>query len=359
MLVALLLAATSSYVVPRGLAAQALLAIEDDSVRMAGWALDHKFDSALAQREIAEALAAKDADLAHSFVDLAAARRVTLDSVLVEKVDAAVTASASARRAAESFTLGLVTGEPSDMAGLAGIALGDLFVFGDVRDALREGARLATGEKADELMLGLATVGLAITAGTYATAGTAAPVRVGLSLAKAARKTGRLGDEMARYVGRSMRGVVDWRQLGKAATRVSISQPALALRAAREAVKVEKAGGLMRLAGDVGAVQARAGTQAALDALRIAENPREMARAARLAEKEGGRTRAILKVVGRGALTLSIAAFDLAAWILGALLTVLAFVSSLKSAAERMTLRILRHRKHRRLRRFATLAVHR
>ena len=32
-----------------------------------------------------------------------------------------------------------MTGEPNDMAGLAGTTLGDLFVFGDIRDAAREG----------------------------------------------------------------------------------------------------------------------------------------------------------------------------------------------------------------------------
>ena len=35
------------------------------------------------------------------------------------------------------------------MAALAGTAVGDLFVFGDIRDALREGKRLAAGEQAD------------------------------------------------------------------------------------------------------------------------------------------------------------------------------------------------------------------
>lgn len=357
LLAAALLAAAAWYVVPRGIEANTLLSIEDDPARIAAHALDGKFDAALAERETEEALAAKDADLATSFVELARARQVTLDPALTGKVDAAVAEADSARHAAQSFAMGLVTGEPSDMAGLAGTALGDLFVFGDVRDAVREGARLAAGEKADELVLGLAAVGLAITAGTYATGGAAAPARVGLSLAKAARKTGRLSGEMASYIGRSLRGVVDWGALKKAIAGVSVTEPALAIRAAREAVKVEKAGGLVHLARDVGRVQAKAGTQAALDGLKIAEGPREMARVAKLAEKEGGKTRAILKVVGRGAIALSVAVFDLGVWILGALVTLFAFVSSLKSATERTTLKVLRYRKARRARRFAAMTA--
>jgi hypothetical protein len=105
--------------------------------------------------------------------------------------------------------------------------------------------------------------------------------------------------------------------------------------------KVECAGGLVHLARHLVRVQAKAGTQAALDGLKIAETPREMSRVAKLAEKEGSRTRAILKVAGCGAIALTGAAFDLSGWILGAWLTLFAFVSSLKSATDRATLRVL------------------
>ena len=352
---AALLAGLACYVVPRGWDANSQLAIEDDPAQIADRALEHSFDAALAQREIEAALAAKDAELAQSFVELAAERHVTVDAAVADKVKVAVADAASAQHAAESFALGLATGEPNDMASLAGTTLGDLFVFGDIRDAVREGGRMALGQPADELVLGLACVGLAITAGTYATLGAAAPARVGLSVAKAARKTGQLGADLAATMGRMMRGVVDWGRLKQAIVGASISEPALAIHAAREAVKIERAGGLVDLARNVGRVQAKAGTQAALDSLKIAETPREMAQVAKLAEKEGGKTRAILKTIGRGAIALTLASFDLGLWILGALFTLFVFVSSLKSATERGTQRFLDYRKRRRAQRYAAM----
>jgi hypothetical protein len=122
-------------------------------------------------------------------------------------------------------------------------------------------------------------------------------------------------------------------------------------------VKIERAGGLMHLARDVGRVQSKAGTRAALDGLKVAESPREMAQVAKLAEKEGGKTRAILKTLGRGAIALTLATFDLGLWILGALLTVFTFVSALKSATERGTQRVLNWRKNVRRRRSAATAA--
>ena len=359
--VAALLAALAVYVVPRGLAARDTLAMADDPVRIADRALDRKFNAEVAARGINDALADHDADLAKSFVDLADARDVAIDPALREKVAAAVTEASSARHAAESFAMGFITGVPEDGAALAGTALGDLFVFGDIRDAVREGTHLALGEPTDKLILGLACVGIAITTGTYATLGASAPVRIGLTLAKAARRTGRLGGRLTLAVGRMLRGVVDWSRLRRAIIGASITEPAVAVRAVREAVKLERAEGLLDLARDVGRVERKAGTRAALEGLQVAESPREMSRVAKLAETEGSRTRAILKVAGRGAIMLTAGAFDLGIWILGALFTLVTFVASLKSTTERVTLRVLRHRKERRRlkeqRRLAALRV--
>jgi hypothetical protein len=352
------IACATAYVVPRGFEAQHLLSIEDDPVRIADRAVAQKLDAPAVAREIDAALAADDSDLAKSFVDLARSRTIALDPA---KVDAAVARDASASHAAGSFAQGLVTGEPGDAAGLAGTVAGDLLVIGDIRDAAREGTRWIKGEEVDELVLGLACVGIAVTAATYATTGFAVPVRIGVSLAKVARRTGRLSADLAAVIGRSLRSVVDWRKLRDAAATMSVAEPALAIRTARDAVKLDRAGELLRLVRDAGRIEAKAGTQAALDGLKVARSPREMSRLAKLAEKEGSKTRAILKIAGRGAIMLTVAAFDLGLWVLGALVTVFGLVASLKSATERVTLRIVRHAKRRRLardRRFAAMALH-
>jgi hypothetical protein len=330
---------------PRALESAFLLAAEDDPVALADHAVARSFDAGIAAREIDAALAADDADLAASFLELARERDVPVDAALVEKVERANAGADTAKRSLASFARGLVTGEPEDLSGLAGTALGDLLVFGDIRDALREGTRLAAGRQADELILGLACVGLAVTAGTYATAGAAAPVRVGMTVVKAARKTGRIGGRMADWIGRSVRELVDWTALRRAVADASVAEPAVAVRAAREAVKVEKARDLVRLVGDVGRVQAKAGTQAVLDGLKLAEGPREMSRVALLAAAKGGKTRAILKLAGRAAIMLTIGTFNLALWVFWAVVTAFGLASSLKRTAERITERYCARRR--------------
>ena len=76
-----------------------------------------------------------------------------------------------------------------------------------MRDAARETTKLVSGEDADELVLGLACVGLAVTAGTYATYGLGAPARASLTLVKAARKTGRIGAALGSTVTHALRDI--------------------------------------------------------------------------------------------------------------------------------------------------------
>jgi hypothetical protein len=297
-----------------GMAAQDQVAAADDPVQISDRALTRSFNREVAEREVRSALAAGDVDLAQSFVALAAERNLAIDPGLTDAVGKAGKEQASVASTAGRFVHGLWTGEPSDLASLAGTAFGDLFVFGDIRDAAREGTRYLAGQQYDPRILGLAGAGLAITALTYTSLGASTPERVGLSLIKGARRTGRLN-------------------------------PVLSVRAAREAVKVEDAGGLIDLAENAGRVESKAGTQAALDTLAIAEEPQDVSRMARLAAAEGGKTRAIVKLLGRAAIVLTAGALDVAFWIFWAAIAGLGFCSSCKAAVERMTQRAIEKRK--------------
>ena len=346
-----LLAMVLIAIAPRGYESAWLLAARDDPSALAGHVVERTLTSAVAEREITGALGRDDIDLANSVLELSRSRNVAVDPALVAKIEEANSATATAARNAQSFAHGLFTGEPDDMVGLAGTALGDLFVFGDIRDALREGLRLANGEPADEIILGLSAVGIAATAGTYVSMGAGAPARIGLSLTKAARKTGRLGGRLGEAMTRSLREAVDWDALRRAFAAASITDPAVAVRAARAAIKTEKVGGVLRVMGDIGRVQRSAGTQAALDGLRLAQSPADVARLARLSEKQRGKTRAILKLAGRSAIAFTFAALDLAAWLFGLLVAAFAFVVAVKRTTERTTLRYVNWRKRRRMRR--------
>jgi hypothetical protein len=337
---------------PHARDAYTLLAAQDDPAVLAGARVDFALRNkpAIIAENIEAALAAEDADLANSFVELAREKNVPLGDELSKRVADAVAEENSTSGFAKRFATGLVTGNADDVASLSGTVAGDLFVFGDIRDVVREGKHLAMGEDTDHLILGLATAGLAVTAATYISVGGAAPLRAGLSLVKDTRKVGRLSEGLVQWAGRSAREVVDTPLLQKAVASGSVLRPGETISAVKAAFRAEKAGALVRLAKDVGRVGEKAGIKAAKDTLKIAEGPKDVARAARLAESKGGQTRALLKLFGRGALLLAAGAFNLTLWVFGALLTLFGFLSSIKAFTERLTYAWLRRKKARRLR---------
>lgn len=342
-----------AQVAPQAREAGAILAAQDDPAVLSELKLDAllRQNDRLVQDNIEAALAAGDADLADSFVALARDRNIALPDDLLSRVSDAVKEENSTSHLAKRFATGLVTGNADDVASLSGTVAGDLFVIGDIRDVVREGKHLAMGEDTDHLVLGLATAGLAVTAVTYVSVGGAAPVRAGLTLVKDARKVGRLGEGLALWAGRSAREVVDGPMLQNAVAKGSVFRPGETMSAIKAAFRVEKAGALVRLGKDVTRVAEKTGTRGAMDTLRIAEGPKDVARAARLAEAQGSKTRAIMKLLGRSALLLIGGAFDLTLWLFGAALTLFGLLSSIKSTTERMTQAWCDRRRARRLRR--------
>ena len=279
---------------PHAREAGAMLAVQDDPVELS----DIQLNSALRNGQnvfagqIEEALAAHDAGLAESFVDLANAKNIPLPDDLLQRVNEAVKEQASASHFARRFATGLVTGNADDAGSLSGTVAGDLFVFGDIRDVVRESKHLVMGEDTDRLVLGLASVGIAVTAATYVTVGGVAPLRAGLTLVKDARKVGRLGEGLTEWAGRSARRLSTRRCCRTAVASSAVTRPGQTVSAISAAFHAEKAGALVRMAKDVGRVSEKAGMRGALDTLKIAEGPEDVARAARLAETAAARPRA-------------------------------------------------------------------
>jgi hypothetical protein len=142
-------------------------------------------------------------------------------------------------RLARQCALGFGAGTGLTPTALACTAVGDLMLWGDVRDLGREAWHALRGVPVDPVVLGLAGAGLGVTALTMGTAGTAAPARVGVSGAKAAAKAARLG---ARRLG-SADELAEMARLGR------LSTPARALKYADTAEELRFTGRLARIFG--------------------------------------------------------------------------------------------------------------
>lgn len=289
--------AAAFYVLPQGKRALDLNLAADDPARLADLQLAG-FDAERARGEIAAALDQDDVELAESFKALAEARGIAVPEDLKARLAQAQSPGMQSSRLAGNFGRGFITGQTDDAAGLAGAAAGDLIGWGDVRDLARESWHALSGQEVNRLLVGMSAAGLAVTAWTYLSAGAAAPVREGLSVVKAAGRAERLGKGLVESVGRSVAN-------GRA----------------------ERVGAALA---DLGAVESKAGTRAALQGLREVEGLSEVSKLKRLATAKGRSTLAILKTLGRGAFMLGAVAVTAAGWILGALLNLFFIVLAIQ-----------------------------
>ena len=310
------LALAGAYVGPRALDAVALHRAADDPVALSDLQLREALDAARIAAEIDAALAAEDAELAASFVALADERGVAVDAERRARVAAAEKTSPA--RLARDAARGFAFGEADTVSGLAGAVAGDVVGYGDLRDLVREGSRALRGEAADELVLGLSVVGLAITGATWASLGVAAPARAGITSVKSAVKAGRLSRPLKTVLTRATREAVDGEAVRGMLGALRRFDLGAARAAAQAAVRPGALGRLRGLADDAAVLYAKTGHRGAQQALSLAESGDDLARAARLAAARGPRTRAILKTLGRGALVLGGLSLTLAGWILSA-----------------------------------------
>jgi hypothetical protein len=318
LLIGLMLIAAGAVIAPAAWHSMQLRLAADDPAALSDLRLNGGVLTAeRVEAEIAAALDANDDELARSLIALAESHGVSVSAQ--QHAQLANLEASAPKRTAHDFAGGFIAGETDSLAGLAGAVTGDVIGYGDLRDLWREGQSLARGGEPDEIVVGLAAVGLAITAGTWATLGTALPARGGVTAVKAARKAGRLSKPLAASLTRMSTDVVDQgavRQALAAARRLELSE---ARTLAQQAVRPGAVGRLRALSEDAATLYTRTGQRGVMQTLALAENADEVRRATRLAASQGSRTRATLKVLGRGALVLGTVLGSLASWLLAAM----------------------------------------
>jgi len=155
---------------------------------------------------------------------------------------------------ARSFIHGALTGEPENMAGFLGSLSLDLFVVGDVRDLAVQGYKEATGGDGDSLILALSAIGLATTITPQ--------LDLAAGFLKAMRRMGILGERMIKSLSK----------LGRASLETGNFTR------------------LRKVVGDLGNTTKHLGVAPTSRLMKYVNNPAELGRLAKSAEKNAAAT---------------------------------------------------------------------
>lgn len=308
------LAAAGSLVLPQGVQHWREVAAAENPAALADLRLAGALSAIRLDAEIDAALAARDMDLAESFVALAAERGLPVSAERRQKLQALK--DGAIIQAVSDFGQGFLAGDRESGAAFAGALVGDVTGYGDLRDLAVEGRKWLGGEGADGTVLAIAAAGLAISAATWVSLGGSLPARNGLSAVKAASKAKILSPALTANLTRTAVDAIDRPALNASLAAASRLDLAAARVAAGGIVKPAAMARFAALGQDAGAVYTRTGPRGLRQVLAVAEDAGDIGKAAKLGAAKGTTTRAILKVLGRGALVLGALSLSAVGWML-------------------------------------------
>ncbi|KAA1053197.1 hypothetical protein [Azospirillum argentinense] len=160
------------------------------------------------EQQIVSALDRDAPEEAEDYLDVADLLQVPVDPALRTRFADENSSLRAAERNIRRAAMGFVTGEGEGTVGMAAAIASDFTVVGDIRDLTEQASRIVRDEPVDDLVLGLSIAGVSMSAATVVTAGGALPIKTGISLAKLAKKTGKLTvrfqDELSWIVARAV-----------------------------------------------------------------------------------------------------------------------------------------------------------
>jgi hypothetical protein len=232
------------------------------------------------------ALDAGDRDRIAMLLALSETHAVPLGPVTEARVEEALADPGMIERASDCAACAIDIRSCESLGQIAACAVPfELTPLGDLNALRRQSTAWLHGQDVDQVETGLALAGLAATGAVVVSGGSSYIVKSGVSMLRAARRTGALTPRFTRALGDAADLPVNWSAVRRARPLDEITDP---VRLAR----------LTGMAEDLAVVAGRTSPAEALVLLRHVETAEDAARLARTAEALGPQTRVAMEVLG-------------------------------------------------------------
>jgi hypothetical protein len=197
-------------------------------------------------------------------------------------------------RQTKAFASGFASGEAGSIAGLSGSVLSDMTLYGDLRDIHTEGSRYLEGKGNDHFVLGISLVGVGLSASQVVSLGGTTGLKVGASLLKVAKKTGKLSKPFLKSLSSTLDQAVDMKAL-RSLKLDALLHPKIA------AKQISKIKPLLK---DISVIKQETSLVDTVDLLKYVDTPKELSKLSKISTKYKKQTKGVMKVTGKRALRL-------------------------------------------------------
>jgi len=288
-----------------------------------------------------ELVAGGDVDLAKQYLSVAQMLHVEVSQSVHDEIGAEDTFLKSSARDVAGFTKGFIYGSGDSAAEVTGGITSDFTVVGDVRDLSAETMHYINNEPVDSITAGLSVIGIALTATTVLSLGTASPESVpgklAISLIKVAKKTGRISAKLLSSLGKLLKKAVNLDNIFKKVSAIKGMDNLKPKKwaevigtASKKDIKIAKVDDLLKSV--ITIHKSTDSISSTMKLLRYADSPKELKILGKLSRSFGKKTYAIMKILGKGALKISKRAIKKMASIFAAIVSfcyaLMTFISS-------------------------------
>ena len=201
-------------------------------------------------------------------------------------------------RNTKEFSSGFWTGKGESAIGISGSILSDMTVVGDVRDLSTEGIKFANDKKYDKVVLSVAAVGVGLSVSQLLSTGASTPLKVGASVIKIAKKTGKLSKAFLGVISSKLAKAVDMKILKK----IDFSSLNAIKKNKTLFLKSLKLKGISKLFGNINKIKKNTSVFDTVSILKYVDNEKELTKVVKLSSKYKKNTKGVLKVLGKTAL---------------------------------------------------------
>ncbi len=264
-----------------------------------------KLDTALKEKATIDYLDAKiitaiendKIDDAVMYQHLAEYLGIRLNGKTLKKIEENNTLFSRSWRNTKHFGTGFLSGQSEDMAGLSGSIVSDMTLYGDLRDLSVEGSKFVQNEPYDKVIFGMAVIGVGLTASQFFTLGSTTPAKMGASIVKVAKKTGKLSKPFVDIVSTKLAKAINFDRLKKIdyTSMDSVKKGTKYISKSLDMPFIRKA------FKNIDSVKKNTGSYAdTISLLKYIDKPKDLQRMANVSKKYKTNTKAIFKVLGKG-----------------------------------------------------------
>jgi len=260
--------------------------------------LNQKLQNNYLDNEIKKSILSEHYNEADEYYEFAQDYNYTLSKHTIQMIAEHNSTTERALRDTTSFANGFIFGESDSNAALAGSFASDMTIIGDIRDISKEGIKLSKGEKYDKFILALGVLGVGMSASQLVTAGISTPAKIGTSILKIAKKSGRLTKNFIKVLKISLSKIIDFKKLKS----INWKNPKQTYTMLKKFTKTINTKSIDPIFNSFSKIRKNTSLVDSVELLKYVDDTKDLKKIAKISNKFKKNTKVVLKIIGKGAL---------------------------------------------------------